>query len=323
MNRRHGWLVPLLWMSTALAMAAQPPSVSTRVDRDQITVGDRFTFTVEVEREKDVTLLTPLSSIAGQLAHFQVKEYRPLANLPAPADSVAEGIEFELSTYVSGDYPIPPVALAYQMPTGATGVVHTDVTMIHVKSVLPVDDTGLVPRDVRPPVIAPGTGAVTRVFLFVLLGIGVVGLLVGGLLLWLSRRSRPVTPPEPPHVAAQRRLAQLRASDGFRMGDARFFATELSDLARRYLGDRWQYNAIDLTTTEIAGTLALHGIPQDWHTRLVETLQACDRVKFADLPMPQEEMDDRLGLIERFVTETIPAEQPQTAAAATAEMVHG
>lgn len=324
MNLR-GALALLVVSPLAAAWAVvDPPVVSASVDRDEITVGDRILLSIEVTHDPRVRIVTPLQNLGAWLQHFQVKDIRERKGLRAPEDKRAIGMEFELSTYTSGDYPIPPIAVAYAMPDGATGVVYTDAMTIHVKSVLPADDTNYVLRDIRPPVVAPSSGVVQRLIMIGLLSAIALAGLVYALIWWLRRSPLQAIPPDPPHVVALRRIQALRRDNGYRAGEARAFAIELSDLLRRYLGDAWQYNAIDLTTAELAESFEVYAIPSAWHERLLIVLRACDRVKFADWPMSQDEMSAHLDMVEAFVRATIPSpDTPKSAAAEPAEVGHG
>jgi len=92
--------------------------------------------------------------------------------------------------------------------------------------------------------------------------IGAIALAVGALLAWLIgrwlKRPRPVPPPPPPRPpweVAREALHDLRHAGLTREGRFAEHFDRVSDVLRRYLGDRYGFDGLESTTREILGEL--------------------------------------------------------------------
>ena len=156
-------------------------------------------------------------------------------------------------------------------------------------------------RDIRPPVEIP-TGWVAVLWL--------AGALVGVALLYLvwryvkNRRAvAEVVPPIPPHILAKRKLQEALAL----IGQPREFCIVVSDTARWYLEQRFNFHAPERTTEEFLHELqATDLLTLDQKSSLGEFLQRCDLVKFARYEPREPELRDLHASALRLVEETEP-----------------
>jgi hypothetical protein len=118
--------------------------------------------------------------------------------------------------------------------------------------------------------------------------LGVTGLFVTGLIVWLiSRlRQRPPRPPAPPPKGpsaievALSRLRKLRSEAAHIEADP--FTVEVSDIVRHYLEATLHLPAREQTTEEFLHKLEFQaGLPDAIPAHMPGFLEACDRVKFA------------------------------------------
>ena len=95
----------------------------------------------------------------------------------------------------------------------------------------------------------------------VLAGVAAAGALAG-LLVWWRRRERPVVlpPPIPPHETAFAELDELakQREELIAAGAYQDYYLRLTDIAKRYLGGRFGFDASDRTTEEIQDLLRGH-----------------------------------------------------------------
>jgi hypothetical protein len=123
---------------------------------------------------------------------------------------------------------------------------------------------------------------------------------------WRKRRSQlPVVPPLPAHVRAQQRLEEALAL----IGQPKPFCILVSDTARFYLEERFDFHAPERTTEEflheLSGTSLLLA---DQKASLAEFLTCCDLVKFARYEPGQAELLGLHAAALRLVEETQPRE---------------
>ena len=111
------------------------------------------------------------------------------------------------------------------------------------------------------------------------------------LIVWLFRRRRTkTTPPLPPEQWALRELDRIQEKLMPPRGDAEAFHTQLSQVVRRYLAERFVPHALQQTTPEFLD--AVRQVPQltEAHKILLhDLLERCDLAKFARASTPPEE----------------------------------
>lgn len=166
-------------------------------------------------------------------------------------------------------------------------------------------------RDIKPPFeIASGSAWIWWVVL-------IAAILVGGFLLWHFLKNRKLNvvlpPPVPPHIRAKKKLQEALAL----IAQPKPFVVEVSDTARSYLEERFNFHAPERTTEEflreLAGTKLL--LP-DQKESLGNFLESCDLVKFAKYEPGEKELLDLHGSAVRLIEETEPQPQSQTNAEA-------
>ena len=159
-------------------------------------------------------------------------------------------------------------------------------------------------RDIKPPIqIADGLA-------WLWWGLIVVALLAAALLLWRWRKNRKpniVLPPTvPAHVRAKQKLEQALAL----IKQPKPFVIAVSDTARAYLEERFNFHAPERTTEEflreLAGTKLL--LPEQKES-LGGFLASCDLVKFAKYEPGENELRGLHASAVRLVEETEPEEK--------------
>ncbi|HEY0713313.1 MAG TPA: hypothetical protein VGF45_11615, partial [Polyangia bacterium] len=148
---------------------------------------------------------------------------------------------------------------------------------------------------------------------------GILLLVLGGLLgLWLRRRireraaRRPAPPPRPPHEIALEKLDRLAQAGISDATDVRQLYFELSDIVREYLGARFGFLALEMTTEELVDELR-RGISRGLVPgEVAGWLGACDLVKFAKWMPSQAEARGALETAIRIVESTRPRPEPQS-----------
>jgi hypothetical protein len=174
------------------------------------------------------------------------------------------------------------------------------VTNIHPQSVMGGAGTNAL-RDIKPPVEIPSGWAWVG---WVLGALAIAAVIFLVWRYWQKRRAQlPVIPAIPAHIRAKQKL---RDALGF-IGQPREFCIAVSDTARWYLEERFDFHAPDRTTEEflyeLQGTNLL--LP-DQKNSLGEFLQRCDLVKFAKYEPGRPELEDLHTSAMRLVEETEP-----------------
>ena len=156
-------------------------------------------------------------------------------------------------------------------------------------------------RDIKPPVeISNGWNLVW----WTLAVVALLAILRLAWLYWQKRRLQiPVEPPIPAHVRPKQKLEEALAF----ITQPKPFVVAVSDTARTYLEERFNFRAPERTTEEflheLHGTDLLTGEQKE---SLGGFLESCDLVKFAKYEPRETELRELHGSAVRLVEETKP-----------------
>lgn len=157
--------------------------------------------------------------------------------------------------------------------------------------------------------------------------VAAIALLVGALAAWLilrwlkrPRPQPPPPPPRPPWEVALEGLFDLRHAGLLENQRHAEFYDRVSDVIRRYLGDRYGYDGLESTTREALTALRRVSIPLDVFVQIQQFMQDADLVKFARRAPTEAECTAVLTAAEAIVEATRPkdvtsppATRPETA----------
>jgi len=267
-----------------------------RLDSTYLLIGDRTGIHLELQAsggfEPVTTLLDGIDTIPA------------IELLGQPEWSFEQGkwkAELAITAFDTGYFLLPPVSVS-GMNGGETVTFHSARLPLEVRSV-PIDTTGVKP--IRP--IVEEQVSWTD-FKWVLTAVGV--LLLFGLLAWFFRKMKQqseeiptVVPPVEAHILALGKLEALERAGLWQKGQVKAYYSELGDILRTYLEQRFVFLALEMTTRELE--LALGHIPEleTFRSRSVEFLQLADLVKFAKL-LPDEQVHPGWLIWVRTLVET-------------------
>ena len=156
-------------------------------------------------------------------------------------------------------------------------------------------------RDIAPPVEIPDP------FAWVWWTLAALALVVVALLLWLWLRKRAAQPPAIPVVPAHVRAKQKLQDALSLISQPKPFVIAVSDAARWYLEERFNFRAPERTTEEFLNDLQrTDRLTHDQKDSLGEFLTNCDLVKFAKYEPGEAELRDLHASAVRLVEETEP-----------------
>lgn len=154
-------------------------------------------------------------------------------------------------------------------------------------------------------------------FLKQAMGVGAIALLVGALLAFLIgrwlKRPRPVPPPPPPRPpweVALEALHDLRHAGLTREGRFAEHFDRVSDIVRRYLGDRYGFDGLECTTREMLFELRRTTPRIPVLDEAERFLRQADLVKFARLTPTEPECSAAVADAELIIERTVPAPLP-------------
>jgi len=156
-------------------------------------------------------------------------------------------------------------------------------------------------RDIAPPVVIPSGWAWLW---WMLAGLVIAAILFAIWRWWQIRRAQvPIIPPVPAHIRAKQKLQEALAL----IAQPKPFVIAVSDAARSYLEERFEFHAPERTTEEFLHELqGTNLLTRDQKESLGDFLQRCDLVKFAKYEPREPELRDLHDSALRLVEETEP-----------------
>ena len=307
MTAKKAAIIFLLLVTICSFGFAQQPliEVKAQVDTSVITIGDKITYSIIIDRAKDLRIIRPGEGI--NLGSFEIKGY----HFPKPQvkdNRVIERFDFTISVYDTGTFVIPPYPVAY-FPSDTSKkyqVVEAPAIEIHVKSVL----TGSAKKelkDIKGPIDIPFNYKFWISVAVVLVLLVLIGYLLYRLYKKRKERGYLITPPPPPrpaHEIALEALNKLFSSDLIEQGKYKEFYSRLSEILRTYLEGRYFFPAMEETTREILTGLKENEPSEERYRELEYVLTLSDLVKFAKYVPDEREIKESREKSLQFVEAT-------------------
>lgn len=224
---------------------------------------------------------------------------------------VTETVRVPLLVVRSGLLRTPPIEVPFHVVTagggaGESGTVTIPSMKIVVKSQFAADNNPTPSPLPQPrPLIEENVPLEVALFVLAMMLLS-GGLTALGLKVYKNRAAllRPKAT-VPPHIVAMGRLTDLERSGRLANEAPRVVVAELSEILREYLGGRYRFYALDMTSTELLERLKaldIKHLPQDEVQRFTDT---SDLVKFAGLPATPEEMVELHLFVQGVVAKTM------------------
>jgi len=156
-------------------------------------------------------------------------------------------------------------------------------------------------HDIKPPVAIPNGWEWLWWTLAVIAGLAI---LVALWKWWQHRKANvPVEPPIPAHIRAKQKLEEALAL----ISQPKPFVIAVSDTARVYLEERFDFRAPERTTEEFLRELGITDLLSlEQKESLGRFLESCDLVKFAKYEPCEQELQELHASAVRLVDETAP-----------------
>jgi hypothetical protein len=311
-------------MAAALALAgalgaAGGGDLPLRVEADRalFRIGEPVRLRVQVTTPAGAEVVLPGADAALGPFELLARELRAPDTLAG--GEVVHAEDLTVTAFASGGATLPALTALVRLADGRVARAVSDSLRFDIDSVLPqaaADSDSVDIRPLKAPIELPGAGR--RRLLFAL-GLVLAAGLLAVAILWIRRwrrrragRGAELVPDlRPPDVIALAELETLRAAGLARAGRLKEHYTRLTDILRPYLGRRFGFPAIDLTTSEILAAFAARQDSgagtrpgSELAAELEHLLSAADLVKFARLEPPPALAEGEIDRAADFVRAT-------------------
>lgn len=213
-----------------------------------------------------------------------------------------------LTCFDSGFYTIPPIRFYYRnLPDTTIRFEQTGIQVLTVHTI--AVDTTLAIKPIKGPVKVPFS--ILEYLPWIIAGI--IFLVIAGFLLYYyirRRKGEPVFVLRPavkyqPHERALMELEKLRVKKMWQSGKTKEYHTELTEIIRKYIEERFHVMALECTTGEILEELEEKTVvPAEYRKTLSDILSMADLVKFAKYVPFAEDHERSMEMAVDFINKT-------------------
>lgn len=296
---------------SAFSASGQRIRAIATLDSTSILLGDQVNLKLSLE--KPATLQVDFAQVPDSLAgKIEVLKRSKIDTTTLDNQVLKLEQTILVTCFDSGYYLIPPFKFDFKLD-GRNDSVFTNELFMKVLTM--VIDTTKGPTDIKMPYDAPLTLKEVTPYL---LGIILAGAILFLLLYSIKRKKKnlplfvkPSKPKEPAHIIALRELDRIKDEKLWQKDKIKEYYSELTEVLRIYVEDRFGIPAMEQTTFEIISSFGEQPglISEKTLSHLGQLLPVADLVKFAKYkPLPD---DHNLALVNAyfFVNETKIEEQ--------------
>ncbi|MBI9052909.1 MAG: hypothetical protein JEY96_03775 [Bacteroidales bacterium] len=266
-------------------LSAQTVSVEAKLDTTEFLIGDQVGLELHVKQPVNVDVAIPIfdSELTNQIEIVEQSEND--TSLLENGDWLIKK-RILITAFDSGYYALPPIPVLYYSDTIKTEPLLFKVNTIKV-------DTSQAIKDIKMPYAAPLTFKEVLPWAGGTIGVALLILVLVYVFRKIKRNEpiiRRLKPKEPAHIIALRDLTKLNNDKLWQKERIKLYYTELSDILRVYLWNRYSIRTMERTSEEILESLKISDFKND---ELFDELQSIfkisDLVKFAKFkPLPDE-----------------------------------
>ena len=292
-------MLPSQLLLALLLVAQLPghPALTTRTTpRARLTVGDPFDVVLTLTRADSSQVIGPLADSMGVFLPAARQAKAPIRTGRGP-----DVHRLSLAAFKPGRHRLP--VFTFLVRTGSRiDTLRSDPVVVTVASVLPREMKDI--NDLKPAETFPNP------WLWIVPGILLLaaGLLyAGSRLVRRFRRIRELAAsPLPPWEQALAALDELPWQEWLAAGQVKRFYYALSQVLKRYIERRFEFNAVEQTTTEILASMRACRTPM--RDEVGPFLTRSDFVKYAKTVPPDDEARSAIAQVRDFVMKTKPSE---------------
>lgn len=214
--------------------------------------------------------------------------------------------DFTVTAFDSGSFVMPPVPAYLEKPDGTIDTLWFGGDTLEFKSIQ-IDTTTFKPFDVKGQINYPYT---FKEFLPWGGGLLLLAAIVYLIIRLIKRKragksllSKDETP-DPPHVAALKKIEQLKGQKLIESDRQKLFYSTLTDILREYMESRFSFGAMELTSAQILDVLKTKEIDKKVYSSVQELLSTSDLVKFAKYKADMIENERSIPIAIEFINAT-------------------
>lgn len=294
------------------ALPANAPVVSGSIEPDSVGIGDRFLYSIEVEKDLVQSVFFPSFGGDGSDS-YELIEDLPIDTLSREGRKLKLRKSYRLAAFDEGIHRVvPQVMYADKNIVDTIGGADTLELLV---TTIEIDSTSHAIFDIKPQKTLPfRLGEITGYMKWTLVALLALAALAYAAKRILKRYGKRFSdmfrpaPPSPPHEAALAALEKLRAQRLWQEGKHKLYYSALTDILRTYIAGRYGVSAMEMTSDEIVEAMRGVDLPRKSAMDLAQILREADLVKFAKAAPEADENEAAYRAACDFVEQTKPEE---------------
>ena len=294
------------------ALPANAPVVSGSIEPDSVGIGDRFLYSIEVEKDLVQSVFFPSFGGDGSDS-YELIEDLPIDTLSREGRKLKLRKSYRLAAFDEGIHRVvPQVMYADKNIVDTIGGADTLELLV---TTIEIDSTSHAIFDIKPQKTLPfRLGEITGYIKWTLVALLALAALAYAAKRILKRYGKRFSdmfrpaPPLPPHEAALAALEKLRAQRLWQEGKHKLYYSALTDILRTYIAGRYGVSAMEMTSDEIVEAMRGVDLPRKSAMDLAQILREADLVKFAKAAPEADENEAAYRAACDFVEQTKPEE---------------
>jgi len=263
---------------------AQDVKVFATTDTTEYTVGDYINYSIEMKYPKGVNLVFP--TITDSISNLTFIKNGEMVKTEV-GNEISEIRHFIFSKYDSSEVTIPSFHISYSTNGGNPQFVQFNSVDIVVKTIEVNQQAEI--QDIKAPIRIPIDWLLVSIIAFLVLAL-IVAAYFGYKYYQKKKLGKVVVEPEiilTPFEKAIANLTKLEEKKLWQQGEIKEYHSELTGIVRDYFENKYNFIALEMTTSEIISNLKLKDVNFEVIKTTEEFLENADMVKFAKFkPMP-------------------------------------
>jgi len=270
--------------------------VYAELDTLAMTIGDQVNLNLRVERSAAAEVEWPV--LDGKIGELEIIKQTEIDTVKSEIGFI-ETKQVKLTAFDSGYYAIPGLVFKYQVDeAGYRRQIRSKASLLRVETI-PIDTTTteLAIEPIKENMNVPFHWK--EAIPYVLGGLGILATLKK-----IIEEGPPPPPARPAHEVALEKLQTLAQEKVWQQGEIKTYYTELTEILREYVENRFKVPALELTTDEIVKGMKDLPIERALKEKFFSLLRMADLVKFAKASPDVDDHNRALKSGEAFVQHT-------------------
>lgn len=306
----------IIWfIALSIHSFGQQASVSVTADTNAILIGEQVQLNINYQFPENKVGLFPVfkDTISSLIEIVKQLPIDTIINKETKVKSLSQKIY--ITSFDTGYHVIPPLPFGLMEKGDTTyNILQSEPLLLNVFTV-EVDTT----KDIKPITLPMGEPYTLGEIMPYIALVLVIGILIFAIIYFYQRKkkNKPLfvkkdKPALPPHEEAINKLEELRLKKLWQNDRLKEYHSELTDIIRNYIERRFDFQAMEMVSSEILERLEGDNQVNDQiKSKLKATLELADLVKFAKSGATPIENDTSWNNCVDFVNETKALVKPE------------